>query len=56
MLSKAVNQFPKSLKLWNEFIQYEIDNNFISRARALINEALMKNPKNENLYLVAIEL
>ena len=49
-------EFPKSIKLWQLSYQLELQFKFDSRARAVLDKALMKNPKNEELYFFLIEL
>lgn len=37
--------FPNSVKIWQMWIDYELENNAIGRARSVLDKALIKNPK-----------
>ena len=47
IIEKATLYFPESINIWKDFIQFELSFKHISKARALIDKAIQKIPKNE---------
>jgi hypothetical protein len=45
LIEKASTVFPHSVKVWQMWIDYELDHNAVGKARSVLDKALIKNPK-----------
>ncbi len=45
LIEKASTVFPHSVKVWQMWIDYYLDNKAIGKARSVLDKALIKNPK-----------
>jgi hypothetical protein len=52
LIEKASTVFPVSIKIWKMWIDYELDGQAVGRARSVLDKALIKNPKSEDLFLI----
>lgn len=51
LIEKASAMFPQSVKIWKLWINFETNLQAIGRVRSVLDKALLKNPKSEELYL-----
>ena len=56
VIEKAVGLFPTSISVWKDIIELEVSEKHVSKARALIDRAIQKMPRCEEIYIMAVEL